>query len=116
MQIDIARIGAQLAKTMIASLRSDSRKVRALAASEAAKLAQALAEIARLLAAGEIDNYEAAVLLRIQRNASEAVFAALAEVSRLSARKAVGLGLGAVIQLVDGAIGVPLIASLTKGK
>ena len=105
MPIDIARIAAQLAGTLFGSLHSDISKVKALVRLEAERVAAALAAIAGLLADGQIDSDEAAILLRIQKDASEAVLASLAEVSRVSAHRALSLAL--VVALVQGILPVP---------
>ncbi len=112
MPLDIARIAAQLAGTLAGSLRGDSSKVKALAQAEAGKLAAALAVIASLLAEGQIDRDEAAVLLRIQKDASEAVLASLAEVSRVSAHRALSLGLREVARIAGTMLGGTLKAEL----
>lgn len=102
MPFAIASIGARLANTIFASLRSDSGKVKALAIAEGESLAHALARITGLLAQGQIDREEAGVLVRIQRDASEAVLASLAEVSRAAAHNAIKLGLKDIIGRIDG--------------
>lgn len=112
MPVDTARIASQLAATLAGSLRSDSSKVRALARAEAEKVAAAIAAIAGLLAEGQIDRDEAAILLRIQKEASEAVLASLAEVSRVSAHRALSLGLREVARLAGAMLGAPLKAEL----
>ena len=112
MRLDIAQVGAQLGTAILTSLKSDSRKVKALALAEGEKLAFSLAKIAELLAQREIDGEEAALLVRVQRDASEAVLASLAEISRLAASKAVMRGLKGVAGMVDKAAGVPLLGAL----
>jgi hypothetical protein len=114
MTFDIPQAGMQIAAHMIASLKSDSRKVKALALSEGKHLAYGLARIAELLGSGQINAEEAVMLARVQRKASESTLASLAEISRLSARKAVDLGLKGAISLIDGVIGLPLIAGVYK--
>lgn len=110
MPVDAKTLGQQLAADMLASLRTDSGKVKALAVAEAEALAHALDRIAGLMAGGQIDAAEAQVLIRIQMDASEAVLASLAEVGRLSAQRAVGQALTGAARLVDAVIGVPLAA------
>ena len=110
MPVDTRTLGQQLAAEMLASLRTDSGKVKALAMAEADALAHALDRIADLLAGGQIDAAEAQVLIRIQIDASEAVLASLAEVGRLAAHRAVGQALTGAARLVDAVIGVPLAA------
>ena len=112
MKIDIASSAAQLAKAMIASLRSDSGKVKALAIAEGESLVHAFARIAGMAAQGQISREEAAVLIQIQRDASEAVLASLAEVSRVAAHRAVGLGIKDIIGQIERMIGGRLLGEL----
>ena len=112
MPLDIAQVGAALGSTILAALKSDSRKVKALALAEGEKLAFSLAKIAELLAQREIDREEAALLVKVQRDASEAVLASLAQISRVAARRAVMGGLKGVADVFDKAVGVPLLGAL----
>ena len=112
MSLDIARLGSQIGTTIVASLSSDSGKVKAMALAEGDKLALALSQIAGLLAQRQIDGEEAALLVRVQKDASEVVLASLAEISRVAAGKAVLLGLQGVAGVVDAASGVPVLAPL----
>ncbi len=97
MQIDFPKLGKELSQALIAALKSDSAKIKALAISEGEQLAFALTRIGGLLARREIDAEEAAILARIQRNASEAVLASLAEVSRVAAGKAIKAAIKSVL-------------------
>jgi hypothetical protein len=108
----IEKVGAQLAAAMIAALKTDSSKVVALATAEGHKLAYSLARIADMLAQQQIDSDEAQMLARVQKDASEAVLASLAEVSRVAARRAVNIALGGVAGIVDSAAGFPILATL----
>ena len=112
MSLDIASLGSQIGTTIVASLSSDSGKVKAMALAEGDKLALALSQIAGLLAQRQIDGEEAALLVRVQKDASEVVLASLAEISRVAAGKAVLLGLQGVAGVVDAASGVPVLAPL----
>ena len=85
--------------------------VKALASAEAQSLALVLGRIGHLLAAGQIDAGEARALVRNQQNASEAVLASLAEVSRVAAHQAVSRALRGVTALVDKITGLPLAGS-----
>lgn len=100
MEITLQELGHQLAQTLIASLKSDSVRLKALALAEGGKLAIALSEIARLLAQAEIDSDEARLLVDVQRSASETVLAALAGIARQDAVKAVQMALGQAISLM----------------
>ena len=112
MIFDIAAVGTQIGTTMLSSRGGDSGKVKALALAEGEKLALSLAKVAELLAQRQIDGEEAALLVRVQKDASEAVLASLAEVSRVAASKAVMLGLKVVAGVVDAASGVPILGPL----
>ena len=112
MSFDIAMVGTQIGTTMLASLKSDSGKVKAMALAEGDKLALALAKVADLLAQRQIDGEEAALLVRVQKDASEVVLASLAEISRVAASRAVLLGLQGVAGVVDTASGVPILGPL----
>ena len=112
MSLDIASLGSQIGTTILTSLKSDSGKVKAMALAEGEKLALALAQIADLLTQRQIDGEEAALLVRVQKDASEAVLASLAEISRVAASKAVLLGLQGVAGVVDAASGVPILGPL----
>ena len=110
--LDIALIGARLANVLVATLRTDSGKVKAVALAEAEGLAHALVRIAGLLAQGQIDREEAAALIRIQQDASEAVLASLAEISRVAAHRAVGLGIKEIAGLLADSNGGSLLGEL----
>jgi hypothetical protein len=110
--LDIPTIGARLAKVLVAALKTDSSKVKAVALAEAEGLAHALARIAGLLAQGQIDGEEAAALIRIQKDASEAVLASLAEISRVAAHRAIGLGLKDIAEMIADSTGKSLLGEL----
>ena len=112
MPFDIAIVGTQIGTTILTSLKSDSGKIKAMALAEGDKLALSLAKIAELLAQRQIDGEEAALLVRVQKDASEAVLASLAEISRVAASKAVMLGLKGVAGVIDAASGVPILGPL----
>lgn len=114
MLLNVALIGASMTKAFITSLKTDSVRLKALAAAEAEKFALSLATIAQLLTDGEIDQEEADVLIAIQRSATESVLASLAGVSAVAARRATSAALTSVVASVDTVIGLPLVsASLT---
>lgn len=112
MPFDIEKVGKRLAAAMIASLKTDSAKVAALAEAEGHKLAYSLARIAEMHEEQQIDSGEAEMLARVQQDASEAVLASLAEISRVAASKAVSLALAGVIGIVDTATGFPIVGTL----
>lgn len=114
MPFDIEQIGQQIAAAIIASLKTDSAKVAALAEAEGHKLAYSFARIGEMLAQQQIESGEAEILARVQKNASEAVLASLAEVGRVAAGEAMAQALGSVIGIVDRATGFPILATLLQ--
>jgi hypothetical protein len=113
MLLNIALIAGGMVKAFLKSLSVDGQIIKALAANEAEKLASSLNTIGQLLRDGDIDQDEAETLIEVQKAATEAVFASLEGVSRTVARRATREGLASAASAVDGAIGVPLIATLT---
>ena len=111
MTIDFRALAAPLAQAMLASLKTDSARLKALALAEAEALAFAITRIAGLAASGAVTGDEAKVLLSVQRDASEAVLASLAEVSRISANKAVG---AALREALEQTLGQGALAPLLK--
>lgn len=111
MTIDLPALAAPLAQAMLASLGTDSARLKALALAEAEALAFALTRIAGLAASGAVDGEEAKILLGVQRDASEAVLASLAEVSRVSAHRAVAAALRAGLEQ---ALGQPALGPLLR--
>ncbi len=111
MTIDLPALAAPLAKAMLASLKPDSARLKMLALAEAEALAFAITRIAGLAASGAVTGDEAKVLLSVQRDASEAVLASLAEVSRISANKAVG---AALREALEQTLGQGALAPLLK--
>lgn len=108
MTFDIAQAASRLSASLLGSLRLDGTKAKSLAQGEAQKLAASVATIGDLFASGQIDAEEAKVLLRIQRDASDAVLASLAETSRLAVQRAVSGGLEELVRIAGDALGAPL--------
>lgn len=104
MPVETVTMASELTASLLISLRDASARVKALAQTEAEQLASSIARIAALLSSGQIDTDEAAMLLRIQRDASEAVLASLAELSRVEANRAVTIGLQRLAATAGGAI------------
>ena len=97
MQDIITNLAKGITHAIGASLNSDSSRIKTLALAEGEAMAEALVRIGLLVMREEIDLDEAEVLLRVQRDASEAVLASLAEVSRVAATRALNNALKATI-------------------
>jgi hypothetical protein len=94
---------------MVAAMRGVFDKqwpeIKDYAEGEAKKLANSLAQIAKLRATGQVDEIECAVLLEMQKNTARAVLLALKGMSLLLVEQAINAALGAVRDVVNGAIG-----------
>ena len=111
----VASVAAALVKSLVDSFKDDGSKIKAIATTEGKRLAAATASIAKLLAQGQIDIDEAAVMMSIQKDATEATLSLIEGIGRVAASRALKKALKGVVQLVDGAIGVPLIKAVTDG-
>jgi hypothetical protein len=114
MQEVIADFAHSFALELQHALQGESRQVAALARAEGEALAHALGRIGGLLLRGEVSDEEAGVLLRIQRDASEAVLASLAQVSRIAASRAVASALEAGVAGAAGSAGQSGLLGLAR--
>ena len=112
MNFDTKAAAEQLAASMLPALKDGGAKAATLGQAEAGKLATSIATIGGLVAAGHIDEDEAKVLLRVQRDASESVLASLAEVGRVAVHKAIALGLEELIDIAGDALSAALRSAL----
>jgi hypothetical protein len=83
--------------------------VSAYAEGEATKMAQTLATIASLKAAGKIDEKQAAVLIDMQKHAMQAVLCAVEGIGLIAAQNAINAALDAVAGIVNKGIGFALL-------
>lgn len=83
--------------------------VRDYAETETDKMAATLANIARLKAAGAINEHQAQALLEMQRQAMQAVLLAVEGIGLIAAQNAINAALGAVKDVVNGSIGFALL-------
>lgn len=112
MNFDTKAAAEQLATSLLPALKDGGAKAATLAQGEARKLASSIAIVGELYAAGHIDEDEAKVLLRVQRDASESVLASLAEVGRVAVHKAIALGLEELIDIAGDALASALRSAL----
>ena len=91
------------------TLKNDWPRVRAFAEPELARLAQSLVDIGQLLAEGKISEMEARSLLEIHKNTTRTVLLTIKGLGLLAAENAINAALGAVRDVVNGALNVALI-------
>ncbi|MGA3244400.1 MAG: hypothetical protein ABSE41_07285 [Bacteroidota bacterium] len=83
--------------------------VKDYAESEAAKMAKTLETVVQLRVAGKIDDQQAQALVEMQKNAMQAVLLAIQGIGLIAAQKAINAALAAVKDIVNKAIGFPLL-------
>jgi|GEM_PF-572290 hypothetical protein len=110
MSLDIGKMAGDMGAAFLNVLKDKAPDIEKYAKDESAKMAQSLAKIASLLAAGKIDEDEAKLQLNIQKQATKAVLLAIAGVSLLAAEAAINAALATVKTAVNTAVGFALIA------
>jgi hypothetical protein len=109
MALDIeALIGPMLSaiKPVLNKYWSD---VKDYAETEAEKMAKTLATITELHVAGKIDEQQAQALLDMQKHSMQAVVLAIEGIGVVAAQNSINAALGAVKDVVNKAIGFPLL-------
>jgi len=101
-------IGAMLAAVKPVLVK-DWGEAAPYAKTEATKIAHTLANIAELRAANQINDDQAAALLDMQKQASQAVLLAIEGIGLIAAQKAINAALAAVRDVVNGALGFSLL-------
>jgi hypothetical protein len=104
---------AALASTMLGAARESLGKswkqVKDFAPGEMKKLAETLVQIGKLSALGRITPGEASVLLDMQKNTARTVLLTIQGMGLIAVEMAINAALGAVRDLVNGALGFALI-------
>lgn len=83
--------------------------VKDYAETEAEKMAATIAKITELRLAGTINDQQAAALLEMQKHSFQAVLLAVEGIGLIAAQSAINAALGAVKDVVNKAIGFPLL-------
>lgn len=107
--IDIGTVAAAMLAASKASLQNNWPKVKEYMTGEAQKIALTFAQIETLKQQGKITEAEAHVLLEMQENASRAVLLAVQGMGMIAVEEAINAALGAVSDIVNGALGFALI-------
>ena len=90
-------------------LKKHWKQAEVFARSEAAKLAQTLELIVELKAAGRIDEQQAKALVEMQKHSMQAVLLAIEGIGLIAAQNAINAAVDAIRDLVNPAIGIPLL-------
>jgi len=107
--LDVEDVAKQMLAAALPILKKDAADAEAFAKMEFTKIAQTIASIGEALAAGQIDQQQASLLLDMQTLASRNVLLALRGLGLLAAEAAINAALAAVKTAVNTAIGVALL-------
>jgi hypothetical protein len=109
MGLDIGKLGTDMGAAFLNSLKDKAPDIEAYAKSEGVKMAQCLATIATLLAAGTIGEEEARLHLDIQKQAARAILLTIEGLGALAVEAAINAALGVAKGAVNSALGFVLI-------
>ncbi len=109
MALDVDSLATPMLNAALPLLKQDASDAESFAKTEFTKLAQTLVSIEAQLAAGQITQDQASLLLDMQKNASRAVLLALKGMALVAAQNAINAALGAIGGIVNKALGFALI-------
>lgn len=109
MGLDFGKIGTDMGAAFLNSLKNKAPDIEDYAKSEGMKMAQCLATIASLVAAGKISEDEAKVHLDIQKQAARAILLTVEGLGALAVEAAINAALGVAKDVVNSALGFVLI-------
>ena len=107
--LDIGAIAAAMVSASKASLQKSWPKVKDYVTVESQKLALTFAQIETMRATGKVTEGEAQILFEMQKNATRAVLLAVKGMGLIAVEEAINAALGAVSDIVNGALGFKLL-------
>ncbi|SRR6266568_457512 len=110
MALDVGTLASQMLGAALPILKKDAADAESFAQTEFTKIAQTVVAIGQQLAAGQINQKQAELLLDMQTNASRNVLLTLQGLALLAVEAAINAALAAVKTAVNTALGVALIA------
>ena len=108
-EFDIAAVLNSMTAAAAGVLQNKWPAIRSFATTEFQKIAQTVVTIGEGVAAGTITQEQAPILLDMQKNASQAVLAALEGMTLIAAEQAVNAAIGAVKSAINAFVGFPLV-------
>jgi len=109
MALDPSQIAAAMLKAAKHSLASDWPKARAYAEQEFKRLAQSLADIGTLVAAGTVNEQQARALVQIHKNTTLTVMLTIEGLGIIAVENAINAALAAVTTAVNKAVGLTVL-------
>jgi hypothetical protein len=110
MAFDIGKLAQQMLQAALPILKRDAADAESFAAGEFTKIAQSIATIEQQLAADQINQQQASLLLDMQTSASRNVLLTLQGLGLLAVEAAINAALQVVKTAVNTALGFALIA------
>lgn len=110
MALTVENLASQMLAAALPILKKHAQDAESFAKVEFTKVAQTIVAIGEQLAAGQIDQQEAGLLLDMQRNASRNVLLTLRGLALLAVEAAINAALAVVKATVNTALGFALIA------
>jgi hypothetical protein len=110
MALNVLKLASQMLSAALPLLANDAQEAGSFAKTEFLKIAQTIAGINEQVAAGEINQQQAELLLDMQTLASRNVLLTLKGLDLLAVEDAINAALGAVKEVVNTALGFTLIA------
>jgi hypothetical protein len=109
MAIDVQSLATQMLTVAIPLLKADAQNAESFAKVEFTKIAQTIASIGEQLAANQINQQQAILLLNMQKLASQNVLLTLQGLALLAVEAAINAALGVVKTAVNTALGFALL-------
>jgi hypothetical protein len=109
MALDVGTLAAQMLAAALPILKRDAQDAESFAKTEFTKIAQTIVSIGEQVAAGQINQQQAGLLLDMQTSASRNVLLALQGLALLAAEEAINAALAVVKTAVNTALGFALI-------
>ncbi len=110
MALDVDALASQMLAAALPILKKDASDAEAFAKMEFTKIAHTIVSVGEALAAGQINEQQAALLLDMQKSASRSVLLTLQGLALLAVEAAINAALSVVKTAVNAALGVALIA------
>ena len=110
MALDVGTLASQMLAAALPILKKDAEDAESFAKTEFTKIAQTIVSIGEQLAAGQINEEQADLLLDMQKSASRTVLLALQGLALLAVEAAINAALNVVKGAVNIALGFDLIA------
>jgi hypothetical protein len=109
MALDASTLASQMLGAALPFLKQGASDIEAFAKKEFTKIAQQIVQIGEYVAAGQLDEPRAKMLLQMQTSASRSVLLTVEGLALVTAEQAINAALNVVKTAVNTAIGIALL-------